>query len=287
VDGRATLVQVAFLEGSEARVRDAATEQVTAAPQEENDEAEGEVDEERGQEEQGRVTGKARLFHDAVGDAAEDADRREATGAGTVDDQQAHHQGVDLVTHREAHPDRGDDRHRGRDHRAEGRETGRDQEHDPRNQADAALHCPDGGLDEPVDRAVGFRDGEQVRDADEDDEQIAGETGEDGVRPVAEVFLVEHGDADDESGDDRERAEVHRPHRGYQEDECEDEDRDEFYRHQSLPYRGRGVSGMGGAGSRPAPTFGIGLGPVPAVRCLARVRNASPQITAPASRAVI
>nr|WP_238453263.1 hypothetical protein [Micromonospora sp. ATA51] len=211
--------QVRFVDGAGAGVEGPAGEQFAAAPHEVRGEADGEVDEERGQEEQGRVARQPRLLDHTVGDAAEDADRREAAGTGPVDDQQAHHERVDLVPPREAQADRGDDRHRRRDHGPDRGEAGGHQEHDPRDQPDPAPDQSDRGLDEPVDRAVGLRDGEQVRDADEDDEQIARETGEDGIGLLAEVLPVEDRDADDEGGDDRERAEVHRSDRGYHEDE--------------------------------------------------------------------
>jgi hypothetical protein len=63
---------------------------------------------------------------------------------------------------------------------------------------------------EPVDGAVVLGDGEQVGDADEDDEQVAGEEAED--RVVVRQLLVEAVDevGGDEGRHQRQRAHVHR-----------------------------------------------------------------------------
>jgi hypothetical protein len=76
---------------------------------------------------------------------------------------------------------------------------------------------------QPVGGAVGPRDREQIRDADEDDEQVPGEAGEDAVR-------VEVGDelAHREGGGEGERAHVDGARGGDDEHHDEDEDRDEF-----------------------------------------------------------
>lgn len=61
---------------------------------------------------------------------------------------------------------------RGRPKRAETGDDGGDEEHHPGDQADASTHQPDGAFDQPVDGAVDLRDGEEVGDGDERQEQI-------------------------------------------------------------------------------------------------------------------
>ena len=58
------------------------------------------------------LSGRPGLGDDAIGDAAIDADRREAAGLRAVDHHQTHQQRTDLVLDREAQGDRGDDRDR-------------------------------------------------------------------------------------------------------------------------------------------------------------------------------
>ena len=81
-------------------------------------------------------------------------------------------------------------------------------------------------MHEPVHRAVVLRDGEEVRHADEDDEQRPGEETED--RVVVRQLLVEAVDevAGDEGRHQGEGAHVDRQHRGDQEDHQQDQDQD-------------------------------------------------------------
>ena len=181
---------------------DLAAEQLAAAEQEEHDHAQQQVEDERADEQQRRVLLQVRVLDDAVDDRAEDADRREAAGGGAVDDEQAHQHRVDAVLDREPERDRDDDGDGTRDDRAGGGEDRGDEEHHPRDRRRPAADRLNGAVDQPVDRAVARRDREQVRDADEDHEQIAGEPGEDVVLRDA------HRRADDERGDDPEHPHV-------------------------------------------------------------------------------
>ena len=168
------------------------------------------------------------LLDDAVDDRAEDADRREAAGGRAVDDHQAHQDRVDLVADGEAERDRRDDRHRRGDDRADRGQHRGDREHHPRDQRDAPADRAHRGVHEPVDGAVVVRDREQVGDADQDDEQVAREAGEDVVLGDPD------GAADDERGGDAEQAHVDRAQRADGEDRHEDEYRCDFLVHPSL-----------------------------------------------------
>ena len=77
-------------------------------------------------------------------------------------------------------------------------------------------------MHEPVHGAVVVGDREQVGDADEDDEQVAGEAGED------RVLVDADGGADHERGDDAEQAHVDRAQRADGEDRHQYEDRNDF-----------------------------------------------------------
>ncbi|MNN07466.1 hypothetical protein D3C81_1202920 [compost metagenome] len=149
------------------------------------------------------------LLHDLVGDAAIDADWREAPTLRAVDDHQAHQQRVDAVARRKAQRNRRDDGHRGRADRADRRQQRRDHEHDPRNGGDPAAHRTHRKPHQPVDGAIVLRHGEQVGDADQGQEQVGGKAGKD--------RLGRHGrdqGADQEGADKGERAHVDRQHRG-------------------------------------------------------------------------
>ncbi len=161
---------------------DPAVQQIPAAEQEEDHHAEQSVDHVGRDEQPERGAGQPAARHHPVRDRAEDADRREAARAGAVDDQQAHQHRVDPVPPREGQADRGDDRDRRGDDGAERGEDRDDDEHHPRDQRDPTADEPHRGLHEPVDRPVVLGDREQVRDADEDDEQVRREVGEHLVR---------------------------------------------------------------------------------------------------------
>ena len=135
---------------------------------------------ERRDPQQRRVALEVAGLDDAVGDRAEDGDRGEPAGRGAVDDHQAHQHRVDLV--RDGEPERRSAR---RSRPPPGTteptmvSTAVTREHHPRDHRHAAADAADRGVHEPVDGAVVVGDREQVGDADEDDEQVAGEAGED------------------------------------------------------------------------------------------------------------
>jgi hypothetical protein len=106
----------------------------------------------------------------------------------------------------EGQADRSDDGHRGGDHGAERGEDRDDDEHHPRDERHPAPHHPDRGLHQPVDRPVVLGDGEQVGDADEDDEQVRREVGQ----HLVGNLLADHEAAEDEQGHESQRAHVHR-----------------------------------------------------------------------------
>ncbi len=179
-----------------------------------------------GQEEDELVAGEVLALDDAVDDRAVDADRGEAAGLGAVHHHRAHQERADPVSRREAQCDRGDDRDRGRADRADRRERAGQREHHPGDERHPTPHEADGGVHQPVGGAVGAGDREEVRDTDQDDEQVTGEAGEDAVR-------VEIGDetADPEGRGEGERAHVDGTGGGDDEHHDEDEDRDQFGGH--------------------------------------------------------
>jgi hypothetical protein len=219
-----------FWRRSKRRVRSASSSPAAAsagspAEQEEHDDRQQQVEHERAEEQQRRVLGQVVVLDDAVDDRAEHADRREAAGRGAVDHAQPHQHGIDAVLDREAERDRRDDRDGARDDRAGGGQHRGDEEHHPRDRRRPAADRLDGAVDQPVDRAVAGRDREQVRDPDEDHEQIAREPGEDVVLRDA------HRRADDERGDDAEDTHVDPGGGRDQEDRDEHEDRNQLVGH--------------------------------------------------------
>ncbi len=78
-------------------------------------------------------------------------------------------------------------------------------------------------MNQPVDRAIVLRNGEQVCDAGENDEQVAGEASGDLVDLRIEVPR-QHEHADDEGGCDGERAHVDWEHGCEEEDGAEHQD---------------------------------------------------------------
>ena len=181
-------------------------------------------------EEQGQgAVDEARVGGDGVDGDAVDADRREATGLRAVNDHHAHQQCIDLVPCGEPERDRRDDRHGRRSERADRGEHPGDAEHHPRDECDPAPYQADGAPDHEVDGPVVLRDGEQVGDADQRQEQLAGKAADDVVGAHS------HGEgADEEGGHEAERAHVHRQHRRGDE---HDDERDYWYqfgRHRDL-----------------------------------------------------
>ncbi|MCY1214704.1 hypothetical protein D9M72_265300 [compost metagenome] len=155
--------------------------QAQAAECDEQSRCHGKVDTQAGKGRRHLVQRQPRLLHDLIGDAAIDADRREAAALRTVDHHQAHQQRVDAVARGEPQRDRRDDCHRCRADRADRGQHRRDHEHDPRDRRDPAAHGAHRKPHQPVDGAVVLRHGEQVCDADQRQEQVGGEAGQDSL----------------------------------------------------------------------------------------------------------
>jgi hypothetical protein len=220
-------------------------QQVAPAEHHEHHRAQRQVEHERRGEQQHLVLGQVVALDHPVDDAAEHADRGEAACGGAVDDQQAHQHRADPVLDREPEPDRRHDRHRARDHRAGGGERRRHEEHHPRDRRGAPAHRPYRGSHQPVDGSVGVRDREQVRDPDEDHEQIAREAREDVVLGHPERRPHR------ERGDDTEHPHVDGEHGRDHEDRDQDEDGYEFVGHgtpcaslQRRPHELHGVASL-------------------------------------------
>lgn len=225
VQGRQAGLRVGVHAGEGRRLA-AAGDERAAAEDEEDDDGDGQAAQQRRDEEEERVAGQLVLVDDPVGDRAEDADRREAPGGGALHDHHAHEHRVDPVAQREAHRDGSDDRDRGGADGADGGDDRADREHRPRHEGDAAADGPHGAVHDPVDGPVVLRQREEVGDPDEDHEQAGGESFENlGIGDAVDR------QADEERGDEREGAHVDAPHRGDEEDECEDEERDDLMRH--------------------------------------------------------
>ena len=100
-------------------------QELAAAEREEEQDGDSEVDAEARQEGRDLAQRKPGLGDDPVGDAAVDADRREAAGLRAMDDHQTHQQRRDAVLEREPERDRGDDGHGARADRADRRQARR------------------------------------------------------------------------------------------------------------------------------------------------------------------
>ena len=103
------------------------------------------------------------------------------------------------------------------------------------------------GMHEPVHRPVRGRDREQVRDPDQDHEQVAREPGEDVVLGHPERR------AHREGGHDSEHPHVDREQRRHQEDGDEDDDGQQLVGHQTPPWSAARTICTGWLASRPTP----------------------------------
>ena len=133
-----------------------------------------------------------------------------------MDDHQADHPAIDVVAPREPERQRCEQGHAGRPERARHRRERRDDEHDPRNQRAPAVDEPRRRFDRPLDGAVGRRNREEIRHADEQHEQVDRKA----RIHLARGFAREHR-PDEERHDQRERAKIDGAKR------ADDEDRDE------------------------------------------------------------
>ena len=225
-------------------------QQLHAAEQEEQQQRHRQVDAQAGQHGRQLAERQARLGDDLVGDAAVDADRREAAALRAVHHHQAHQQRIDAVLGGEAERDRRDDRHRRRADRAHGREQRGDEEHDPRDGGDAPAHRAHRQLDQPVDRAVVLRQREQVGDADQREEQVGREAAHDGLGVHAG-----HQRADEEGADEGDHAHVDRQHGGQHEHADQRVDRNPVGTHRSVSggvlARRAGAARLGAKGTQP------------------------------------
>ena len=154
-------------------------EQLASAHREEQQYRHGEVHAEAGEHGCQLVQRQAGFLDDAVGDAAVDADRREAAPLRTVHHEEPHQQGADLVLEGKAQRDRRDDRHRRRADRADCGERRGNEEHDPRNRRHPSPDRPHRAPDQPVDRAVVLGQCEEIRDPDQRQKQLTGEETDD------------------------------------------------------------------------------------------------------------
>jgi hypothetical protein len=193
--------------------------QLHAAHEEEQQQRHRQVDAEARQHGGDLVERQAGLGDDLVGDAAVDADRREAAALRTVHDHEPHEQRIDAVLGGKAERDRRDDGHRRRADRTHRREQRGDQEHDPRNGGNASAHGAHRQPDEPVDGAVVLRQRKQVGDAHQREKQVGGKAAHDRLRVHAG-----HQRADQEGADEGDHAHVDGQHRGQHEhaDQCVD-----------------------------------------------------------------
>jgi hypothetical protein len=177
------------------------------------------VEDKAGQEQRGGAEGQVGFGEDAVDRDAVDGDGRETAGLGAVDHHHAHQQRADFVLPGEAERDGGNDGDgRGRQC-AHGRDDCGDGEHHPGDERDAASHEPDGAADQEVDGAVVLGDGEQVSDADDGQEETAGEVGQDVVGGHAQ-----HHGAEQERTNEGEGTHVQGQDGGKQEHRRQDDD---------------------------------------------------------------
>ena len=127
-------------------------------------------------EEQGQgAVDETRVGGDGVDGDAVDADRGEATGLRAVNDHHAHQQRIDLVPRGEPECDGRDDGHGRRSQRADRGEHPGDAEHHPRDECDPTTHQAHGAPDHEIDGPVVLRDGEQVGDSHQCQEQLSWE----------------------------------------------------------------------------------------------------------------
>ena len=175
------------------------------------------------------LLGQPLVLDDRVHRDAVDADGGEAAALRAVDHHHAHEQRVDPVPDGEGQRDRRDDRdRRGRERADRGQQRG-DREHDPRDGGDVAADQAHRSPDQQVDGAVVLRDGEQVRDADQREHELGREPARHFV--AAEDLLGGQADrqrADDERGDERQRAHVDREDGRDREDHDQRDDGDDL-----------------------------------------------------------
>ena len=207
-------------------------QQFAAAKDHEKQQRDGGVDEEARSEGRHGRERQAGLGDDAVGDAAVDRDRGEAAGLRAMDHHEAHQQRRDLVAEGEAEGDRGDDGDGARAHRADRGQQRRDQEHDPWDRGEAALHGANREADQPVDGAVVLRQREEPGNADERQEQASGEAVDD-----LGGLLAGKERADEEGADEGKHAHVDGPERRDDEHGDQGVDRDQLRCHPGFPPR--------------------------------------------------
>ena len=203
--------------------------QLATAEHDEQDRRHHRVDDQAGQEDRDLARRQAGVLHDGVGDDAVDADRREAAGLGAVHHEHAHHQRADAVAAGEAEGDRADDRAGGR---ADGADAGQDRghrEHHPRDERHPSTDGSYGGAHDEVDRPVVARDGEQVRDADQGEDEVTADPAEDLL-----LVEVEGVHADEPRRDVRQRPHVDGQHRAHDEQGDQRDDRHPFRSHRRL-----------------------------------------------------
>jgi hypothetical protein len=178
--------------------------------------------------------GKAVFNGNVVDQHAGHGQRGKAAGMGAVDDERAHHHGVDAGLVRKAEGcgcEQGDG---GRREGAQRRQRGSDQEEDPGQQHRLAPDEADAGLDDDVDGAVPLRHAEEVRDADDRQDDAGGEFLEDLL-----VAHAEHEVTDAEGRHQPHHADVQRPFGSDDEHHHEDDERDDLYGgHGVLRFRG-------------------------------------------------
>jgi hypothetical protein len=187
-----------------------------------DDRSEHDVEDQVGHEDADRTGRQVAAVDDAVGDHPEHPKRREVSRRRAVNHHQPHQHRVDPIPSGEGHADGRDDRHGRGAQRAKRDKDPAEHEHHPRQRGHPTPDRADRTPDEPVDRAVPFRDGEQVRDPDQDHEQICGKAGQ-----HLRCRGTENRRADGERADKGEDAQVDRPHGAQKEDADQNEDRDE------------------------------------------------------------
>ena len=165
-----------------------------------------------------------------IGDTAVNADRREAAGLAAVRDHKAHQHRTDSVPVGKAHRNGCQDRHGAGTDGADGRQQRCDKEHHPRDYGDAPTGNLDAVMHEQIDRAVALGDREEIGDADQRDEEIAGKAREDLCRGH-----IDKQRAHDESGGESERAHIDRHCRGDDEHHHQAENSCDMHRHARPP----------------------------------------------------